>query len=150
MRTSIVKELGGPTNSVTLLASALRTASGTGATVISGDLSRAQTIAFECSVSAITAGTSLDVEIQASLDGGSTWFELAQLSQYATTAGVKIVKVRSPEAFATEVAPVADPAVAGTAAVANNFAWCSHFRAKWTLVGTNYTFAVVAYPFYST
>ena len=131
---------------MTLLASALRTA-GTvdGATVMSGELAHATAIVFELNISAQT-GTTIDVAVEASLDG-TNWFIIAKFSQTGAATGIKYAKAYHNTTFATEVAPVAAPAVSGAFTV-NNFAWDKYWRASYVLVGTNYTFSVLARPFY--
>lgn len=128
---------------VTLSASAVRSASAAGADVADTTLEGASALLLVCDFTAHNTGTTLDVAVQAKF--GAFYTPLARFSQFATTAGTKGIILSRDLAFATELALAADPAV-GTGLLVNNHAWGDTLRIKYTIVGTSYTFSVVAYP----
>lgn len=86
---------------LTLLASAARTASGNGSAV--SGMSKYTKFAFELVVSA-AAGTTptLDVKVQHSIDGGTTWFDLVTFAQ-KTAAGSELKMEADVEGATAEV-----------------------------------------------
>lgn len=109
---------------VELAASAARTANGNGSTF--GGFSAGDRIAAQLSVSA-RSGTNptLDVVIQHSIDGGTTWFDLITFTQ-ATATGNELKLYAEVDASSAQV--IGD-----------------ELRAKWTIGGTNtpsFTFSV--------
>jgi hypothetical protein len=132
--------------SVLLLASAVQTASGTGADVGDRSLELASALLLVLDVTA-QAGTTptLDVVIQAKI--GGNYVNLARFSQYAAATGPKAVNIKRDQAFATELVPAADPAV-GSGLLANNHDWLATLRVKWAIAGTtpSFTFSVTCFP----
>lgn len=132
--------------SVTLLASAARSASASGADVIDDSLASASALLIQLDVTAQSGTTpTLDVAIQAKIDG--QYVSLARFSQTAAVTGRKIINLKRGQAFATEIVPAADPAV-GTGLLVNNHDWLNTLRVKFALGGgtPNYTFSVSATP----
>lgn len=137
---------------VSLLATAARTASGTGADVTDANLERASGLLLVLEVTAQSGTTpTLDVAVQAYLGLDNTlasiYTNLARFSQYGAATGIKALFVRRDLTFTTEVAPVNDPAVS-TGLLVNNHDWLNILRVKWAIAGTtpSYTFNVQAYP----
>lgn len=141
-------QLSGATAGIPILASAVQSSSGTGSAVINHNFARATVLICVCDLTASSTPTTLDVAVEASLDGGTLWFTLAKFSQFgAVASGRKMLKVSAAasQAFSTEVVPVTSPTVSGAAAV-NNFAWDTYLRAHWAIAGTSYTFSVSVIP----
>ena len=109
---------------VELAASAARTTSGNGSAF--GGFSQASRLAAQLSI-ASRSGTNptLDVVIQHSIDGGTTWFDLITFTQ-ATAAGNELKLYSEVDASSAQV--IGD-----------------ELRAKWTIGGTStptFTFSV--------
>lgn len=128
---------------VTLSASSVKSASAAGTDVSDATLESASALLLVCDFTAHSVGTTLDVCVQAKV--GSLYTNLARFSQFATTVGTKAIRITRGLAFATEITLAADPTV-GTGLLVNNHDWLSTLRIKYTIVGTSYTFSVVAYP----
>ena len=128
---------------ITLSASSVKSASAAGSDVVDQMFKRAAALVLVCDMTAHSVGTTLDLSVQAKF--GSAYTTLARFSQFTTTAITKAVVVRRDLGFATEITLAADPAV-GTGLLVNNHDWSDTLRIKYTIVGTSYTFSVVAYP----
>lgn len=131
---------------ITLLASAARTATGTGADVTDVEMEKATSLLVVINVTAQSGTTpTLDVAIQVKLDGSYT--NLARFSQYGAATGKKAGNVKRDLSFATEIVLEADPAV-GSGFAVNQHDWSDTFRVKWTIGGTtpSFTFSVACYP----
>lgn len=114
------------TKSVELVASAARTATGTGSAQCG--FGRYEKFTFQLDVTAASGTTpTLDVTIQHSIDGGTNWFTLVAFTQKTTTG----------EELKTEAEV--------EAATAEAYGDC--FRAIWTIGGTtpSFTFTVKAF-----
>lgn len=98
----------------TVVASAAKTSSGNSG-VLSG-YGSTKSIRAQLDLTAVTAGTTLDVTIEDSLDG-TNWNTIGTFTQATTTATRQVINVTTP--FADRV------------------------RVKWVVVGTSYTFSVI-------
>lgn len=115
--------MSGSGRSETLVASAARTATGTGSQICG--FGRYEKFLCELSVTAASGTTpTLDVTVQHSIDGGSTWFTLVAFTQ-KTTTGNELKTESEVEAATAEV-----------------YGDC--IRAIWTVGGTtpSFTFTV--------
>jgi hypothetical protein len=137
------------TAQLTLVASAARTASGT-STAATQDFSDATSAVFFLSVTAAATEVddTLDVFVQASPDGGTTWDDVAHFTQVLGNGGAKKFLAR----WVREIAPTAAQAAPQDAAVAAGVAQGPHgptWRVKWVVVNpgggaASFTFAVTA------
>ncbi|HWY69563.1 MAG TPA: hypothetical protein VNX88_12915 [Terriglobales bacterium] len=135
-------------NVQTLLASAARTTSGTSAVLnlpnlMGGGVDGAQ---FLLNVSAISAGTTLDVFLQHSPDAGTTFYDFGHFAQVTSTtaSGVQAMlwtRRDNDGTGGTAVIATGDAALAASK-VLNGPIADNYFRVKWTLAGTSYTFAL--------
>ena len=131
--------------------STTETSYGTGNSII--DLTRAgpiQAIVFElsCSAQAADAGDLLDVYVQMSLDGGTTYVDVAHFTQIPGNAGAAKVYYAK-----VEQAQALSEFETGTALTATNHRDLigTHMRAKWAItndadstVDTSFTFSLIA------
>lgn len=94
-------------------------------------------VAFETIFTRASGGTTLDVYLQTSFDGGTTWVDIIQHS-YATTSASKVSAVSGYSGTALTNAPV--PVVPGDAALAANTSvpglLGDRLRIKYVIVGT--------------
>lgn len=131
---------------VTLLASAARTADGAGSDVSDAALEIASGLILALDVTAQSGtGPTLDVAVLAKI--GASYVILGRFSRTSAATGEKGIVVSRDLAFATELAPAADPAVS-TGLLVNNHHWMSTLKVKYAIAGTtpSFTFSVVAYP----
>jgi hypothetical protein len=111
--------MAGPYMAQTLVASAARTATGTGSAVCG--FAKFEKFAVELVVSAASGTTpTLDVTVQHSIDGGANWYTLTTFTQ-KTAAGSELKTESEVEAATAEV-----------------YGDC--FRAIWTIGGTTPSF----------
>jgi hypothetical protein len=131
----------------TLVASAARTTSSTAAVVVPVDLVQSAVFQLTVSAAATDAGDTLDVYLQHTVDGGTTWDDFAHFTQVLGNGGAKKFlaswsRVPTPE---SELKAPADAALAaGVLQGPVGPTW----RVKWVIVdaGTvnvSFTFAVV-------
>lgn len=132
---------------VTLLGSAARTASASGTAVAVGRFSRLM-ILLNITASATDAGDTLDVYVDASPDGGTTWINAIHFTQQAGNgAAGKYWAVLDPTSPGT--APVAVTSDAGSGAVRPTV-FGGHLRVRWAIAdsgngNSSHTFSVVGY-----
>lgn len=130
---------------VTLSASSLKAASAAGADVQSDYIKNAHQLAFVLDVTASNTPTTLDVAIEAKY--GSVYGILARFTQVGAVAtSTGLIMVTSEAALATQQTLAAAPAVGTGLLVNHGMAWLDTLRIAYTIVGTSYTFSVVAYP----
>lgn len=78
-------------------------------------------------------GTSIDGYVQSSLDGGASWFDIANF-HFLTTATAALFNLSTLTAVATQKTGLTDGSL--TANTALDGLLGDHFRVKWTSVGT--------------
>lgn len=133
----------------TIVASALKSASGNTGTLnlgstLGGDPDAAL---FLLNVSASNTPTTLDVYLQTSPDSGATWYDFGHFTQVgAVSTSIQALQWSRKVGEGTESTSVI---VTGDAALAATKTICgpivgAQFRAKWVIVGTSYTFALLA------
>src|SRR5262249_13003138 len=79
-----------------------------------------------------SGGTSVDVWVQTSMDGGTTWCDVVHFAQFTTASARYIAAVQSSAGLAP-VAPTDGTLAAGSV---NAGVFGSLWRIKWTSVGT--------------
>lgn len=132
---------------ITMLASAVQAASGAGADVVSDYIKNADALAIVLNNTAVNTPTSLDVAIQAKF--GSLYYNLARFTRVgAGPTAIEMVTLQRnmPQTANLSVVPAADPAVGNGLLVVPGMGWLDTLRVKFAIVGTSYTFSVVAYP----
>lgn len=140
----------------TLLASAARTASGTATPAAVGRFERVKAILFYLgvTVAATDVGDTLDVFIQHSPDGGTTWDDFVHFTQVLGDGGAK----KFIATWNRDVVPTSalkPPADASLAAGVQQGPISPTWRVKWVIVdaGTDdasFTFSLLATPVYGT
>jgi len=132
---------------ITLVSSAVRTASGTQAvTIPAPNLYDSAVFLLSVSAAATDVGDTLDVYLQSSPDGGTTWDDFAHFTQVLGNGGVKKF-LASWAHWVTAEAEMKPPADAGLAAGVLQGPVSSTWRVKWVVVdaGTanaSFTFSV--------
>jgi hypothetical protein len=131
----------------TIVASGLKSASGTAAFNLGSTSGGAESATFLLNVSASAGPTTLDIYLQTSPDGGTTWYDFAHFTQVGAVAtAIQALQWtrRSMDATnATAVIVTGDAALAA-AKVVNGPIVDANCRAKWVIAGTSYTFALLA------
>lgn len=132
---------------VQLVASAAVTADGNSGNLknTSASIPPSVSAAFYLDVTA-ASGTSetLDVYIETSVDGGTTWFEAFHFAQVTTSTMTRRLNVRTDGLGPAEAGTEAQVDVTGSTAVAASTPLTPDVRVRWDLGGTDpgYTFAV--------
>jgi hypothetical protein len=131
---------------VTLVTSAARTASGTQAvTIPAPNLYDAAVFLLSVSAAATDAIDTLDVYLQSSPDGGTTWDDFAHFTQVLGNGGVKKYLATWSQ-FVTAESEMKAPADAALAAGVLQGPVSSTWRVKWVVVDANanasFTFSV--------
>ena len=131
---------------VTISASSVKAASGNSGTVIIGrSMDAAQ---FILNVTASSGPTTLDVYLQHSPNSGTTWFDFAHYAQVgAVSTSIQSLtwnRRTTPTIAATQAVVVTGDAALAAGVVINAPIVDAQFRAKWVLVGTSYTFSLIA------
>ena len=80
-----------------------------------------------------TGGTSIDGYVQSSLDGGATWYDIANF-HFTTTAAQALFNLSALTAVATQKTGLTDGALTANTAVDGVIG--DRLRVKWTSVGT--------------
>jgi hypothetical protein len=134
----------------TIVASATQSASGnSGALNLPALLGGgADGVQFILNVTASSSPTTLDVYLQHSPNQGTTWYDFAHFVQVGavSTAIQSLSWARRSQALVTANTGVITTGDAALAAgiVINGPIVDNYFRAKWVIVGTSYTFSLVA------
>lgn len=103
-----------------------------------------QAISFILDVTASSSPTTLDVIIETSIDGGTTWYAAWAFSQVgAVSTAQQILSVRDTGIGITEVG-AGGSIVEGNNQLKANVVVTKDLRVKWIVSGTSYTFAVHA------
>ena len=142
----VVSRLGG--EAFTLAANAARTAGANGAAVAGFGRFRRLIMLLSITASATDAGDTLDVYVDGSLDGSSTWFNVAHFPQQAGNgAAVMHVAVLDPSDPGTATFNVTSDAAAGAVRPA---VYAPYLRARWAVVdsgdgNSSHTFSVVGW-----
>ena len=129
---------------VPLVASALKSATGN-----SGNLKNTATPFPVCAAAALildvtasSAPTTLDVAIETSVDGGTTWYAAYEFTQVgAVSTATRRMDIRDTGIGITEVGAEAS-IVEVNNPIKTNTVLTQDIRVKWTISGTSYTFAV--------
>lgn len=123
-----------------LVASAVQAATGTSANIT---LPLADSYAFNLNVTASSAPTTLDVALQTTDDGGTTWYSVIRYAQVGAVATAQQVLILQPIQGRGEAASGIVCADTGGKQV-QNMPLSTLIRFKWTIAGTSYTFAITA------
>lgn len=137
-------------NVQTLVASATQSASGN-----SGPINIVQlggqgpdSAVFILWLTASSTPTTLDVYLQSSTDGGTTWWDFAHFGQLGAVSTGKQVITWSRKAGGAVTANLNQIAggdgVIAAGVVINGPIVDNYFRVKWVIAGTSYTFSVLA------
>lgn len=136
---------------ITLLASSARTTSTNSGNLkdTAAAIPASEAVAFLLSVTANAGGGAplLDVSIDTSPDGGTTWFLAYKFAQVTTSAGLRRINVRTTGIGIAEAGTEASVALTTTAATSNNTVLSPDVRVRWELTGAaspSATFAVFA------
>lgn len=129
---------------VPLVASAARTTSGN-----SGTLKNTSTPFPVCSAAAIildvtasSGPTTLDVQIDTSVDNGTTWYNAYEFTQVgAVSTATRRLDIRDTGIGITEVASEGSIALS-VGQLKTNTVLTQDVRIRWVIAGTSYTFAV--------
>jgi len=135
---------------VTLSASSAKTVTaGTwAAQVVSDYIKNADALHFVLNLTAVSVPTSLDVEIE-TLITGTLWAPIARFTQIgAGPTATQLISVnRRQPPLAADIALKAAAANPGTGVLTTSgLQWTDTIRVGWAVVGTSYTFSVVAIP----
>lgn len=129
----------------TITASSAKAASGNAPVTFGRSADSAQ---FILNVTASSAPTTLDVYLQHSPDGGTTWYDFAHFAQVGAVAtniqALTWQRRSSVNITATQAVVVTGDAALAAGVVIDAPIVDSQFRAKWVLVGTSYTFSLIA------
>lgn len=130
---------------VTISASSVKSASGTSATPTSF---RADSAVFFLNVTASSSPTTLDVYLQSSIDGGTTWRDFGHFTQVGavSTSIQALTWTRRSNAniTASQAVVVTGDAALGASIVIDGPIVDAQVRAKWVIAGTSYTFSIIA------
>ena len=139
---------------ITLLESAARTASGTSSPSALGRFDRVKAVLFQLTVSAAATESSdtLDVYVQHSPDGGTTYDDFVHFTQVLGNGGAK----KFIATWCRDVSPTSalkPPADASLAAGVQQGPISPTWRVKWVVVdastvNASFTFSLVATPVY--
>lgn len=129
----------------TLVASGLVSATGNSAAIT---LPLAESYMFILDCTAINTGTTMDVALQTSLDGGTSYYGVAKFAQITTVAiatrlAMQPVLARGEAASSGNVGNSITEMTAG-AAIIGNLPLTQDIRFRWIIVGTSYTFSIKA------
>lgn len=137
-----------PQSAVTLAALSARTVSANGTTTAVPGHYRRWVFLLNVTVADTDAGDTLDVYVDVSIDGGTTWLNAVHFSQVVgTDAASKAWAVLDPSNPGTDVVAVTSDASAGKVRPA---LIGPHMRARWAITDAgsddaSFTFAVTAY-----
>lgn len=130
---------------VTISASSAKTTSGNSGVIKSF---RADAAQFILNVTASSTPTTLDIYLQHSTDGGTTWFDFAHFAQVGAVAtniqALTWSRRTTPNITATQAVVATGDAALAAGVVINGPIFDNVFRAKWVIVGTSYTFSLIA------
>jgi predicted solute-binding protein len=131
----------------TLSGSSVKSASGSVAFNLGSTVGGAEAAIFLLNVSASNTPTTLDVYLQTSPDGGTTWYDFAHFTQVgAVSTSIQSMSWtrRAGEGTESTSVIVTGDAALAAAKVINGPIVDAQCRAKWVIVGTSYTFALLA------
>lgn len=93
---------------------------------------RPRSLSLQANFTRVGGGTSMDAYVQSTLDGGLTWFDIAEFS-FTTTSGLKIANLSSLTPVTTVYTPTDGALSANTV---KDGLIGTKIRVKWTSVGT--------------
>lgn len=121
-----------------IIASATQTATAQGGAI---SVSGIKELTVYATCTASTAPTQLDVYLQSSSDGGTTWYDLtADVVQTTNAAAAETAAVANQRDVLQAVATCAS----AVKAIAKYTVFGDQVRAAWVITGTNFTFSVKA------
>ena len=127
---------------IQLLAAAARTTSSNSGNLIntSGNIPASEAVVFLINVTTLTiAGTSpaaaLDVWIDTSPDGGTTWFLAYKFAQITSSTAARRMNVRTTGIGIAEAGTEASVATSVTTATVNNTVLAPDIRVRWEITG---------------
>lgn len=121
-----------------ILASATQTATAQGGAIPVAGI-KELTVYATCTAS--TTPTQLDVYLQSSSDGGTTWYDLtADVVQTTNTGAAETAAVANQR----DVLQAVTTCATAVKAIAKYTVFGSQVRAAWVLTGTNFTFSIKA------
>lgn len=127
---------------VTVSASSVKSASGNSGII---QLPRADSAVFLLNVTGSSSPTTLDIYLQHSPDGGTTFFDFGHFTQVgAVSTSIQALtwsRRTTPTISATQAVVVTGDAALAAGVVINGPIVDGQFRAKWVIAGTSYTFS---------
>lgn len=130
---------------VVISASSAKTTSGNSGVITVPSMDAAQ---FILNVTASSSPTTLDVYLQHSPNGGSTYYDFGHFTQVgAVSTNIQsLVWRRRPSNVntASQAVTVTGDAALAAGVVLNGPIADNYFRAKWVIAGTSYTFSLTA------
>jgi hypothetical protein len=130
---------------LTISASSVKSASGNSGVVQFPD-GAIDACQFLLNVTASNTPTTLDVYLQHSIDGGTTWYDFAHFAQVGAVSTAKQALTWSrrttPNITASQAVVATGDAALAAGVVINGPVVDNQFRAKWVIVGTSYTFSL--------
>lgn len=124
---------------IQLLAAAARTTSSNSGNLrdTTGNIPASEAITFLLNVTTLAGNSSpvLDVSIDHSPDGGTTWFEAFHFAQVTSSTAARRLNVRTTGIGIAEAGTEASVALTATAALSNNMVLGPDVRVRWEING---------------